>query len=210
MPSILFLSDNNGFAEDLCGQIQLYAPEFSVAKEEDENCSYDIYILDEKKELLPRLREKHVKSPIVVLEKNAESLGNGGDLVFLIVKPFRLSEFLNNLRSCINKFENSSDAYLTFNKYELHPSAKEILNLRNNELINIFTKQKIKSSAKPTYCKMCGIIMPKFQPIQLKRIFTASDKRWNMMMKTLNSSLPKTAVISSNSSFWNCLVLEDN
>ena len=141
MPSILFLSDNEGFADDLCGQIQLYAPEFSVAKEEDENASYDIYILDEKRELLSRLREKHVKSPIVLLEKNIESLTESGDLVFLVEKPFRFNEFLNNLRSCINKFENSSDAYLTFNNYELHPATKEILNLRNNELIKLTEKE---------------------------------------------------------------------
>ena len=140
MPSILFLSDNEGFAEDLCGQIQLYAPEFSIAREDDDK-DYDIYVLDEKKELLPRLREKHVKSPIVLLEKNIESLTESGDLVFLMEKPFRLNEFLNNLRSCINKFENSSDAYLTFNNYELHPAAKEILNLRNNELIKLTEKE---------------------------------------------------------------------
>ncbi len=140
MPSILFLSDNEGFAEDLCGQIHLYAPEFSIEREDDD-ASYDIYILDEKRELLPRLREKHVKSPIVLLEKNVEGLGENGDLVFLVEKPFRLNEFLNNLRSCINKFENSSDAYLTFNNYELHPLAKEILNLRNNELIKLTEKE---------------------------------------------------------------------
>ena len=140
MPSILFLSDNEGFAEDLCGQIQLYAPEFSIEREDDDK-DYDIYILDEKKELLPRLREKHVKSPIVLLEKNIDGLGEDGDLVFLVEKPFRLNEFLNNLRSCINKFENSSDAYLTFNNYELHPAAKEILNLRNNELIKLTEKE---------------------------------------------------------------------
>ena len=140
MPSILFLSDNEGFSEDLCGQIHLYAPEFSIEREDDD-ASYDIYILDEKRELLPRLREKHVKSPIVLLEKNVEGLGENGDLVFLVEKPFRLNEFLNNLRSCINKFENSSDAYLTFNNYELHPLAKEILNLRNNELIKLTEKE---------------------------------------------------------------------
>lgn len=140
MPSILFLSDNEGFAEDLCGQIQLYAPEFSIEREANDNI-FDVYILDEKKELLPKLQEKHVKSPIVLLEKNIDGLGEDGDLVFLVEKPFRLNEFLNNLRSCINKFENSSDAYLTFNNYELHPAAKEILNLRNNELIKLTEKE---------------------------------------------------------------------
>ena len=140
MPSILFLSDNEGFAEDLCGQIKLYAPEFSIEREANDNI-FDVYILDEKKELLPRLREKHVKSPIVLLEKNIDGLGEDGDLVFLVEKPFRLNEFLNNLRSCINKFENSCDAYLTFNNYELHPLAKEILNLRNNELIKLTEKE---------------------------------------------------------------------
>ena len=140
MPSILFLSDNEEFAEDLCGQIQLYTPEFSIEREINDS-AFDIYILDEKRELLSRLREKHVKSPIVLLEKNGENLGENDDLIFLVEKPFRLNEFLNNLRSCINKFENSSDAYLTFNNYELHPLAKEILNLRNNELIKLTEKE---------------------------------------------------------------------
>lgn len=33
MPNLLFISDNASFAEDLCGQIKYYAPEFSLVEE---------------------------------------------------------------------------------------------------------------------------------------------------------------------------------
>ena len=35
MPNLLFISDNASFAEDLCGQIKYYAPEFSIVEEKD-------------------------------------------------------------------------------------------------------------------------------------------------------------------------------
>ena len=35
MPNLLFISDNASFAEDLCGQIKYYAPEFSLVEEKD-------------------------------------------------------------------------------------------------------------------------------------------------------------------------------
>ena len=45
------------------------------------------------------------------------------------------------LRSCINKFENSSDGYLLFNCYELHPATKEIINVRNNNVVKLTEKE---------------------------------------------------------------------
>ena len=47
MPNLLFISDNASFAEDLCGQIKYYAPEFSLVEEKDAGI-LDIVVLDDK------------------------------------------------------------------------------------------------------------------------------------------------------------------
>lgn len=51
MPNLLFISDNASFAEDLCGQIKYYAPEFSIVEEKDAGI-LDIVVLDDKPALL--------------------------------------------------------------------------------------------------------------------------------------------------------------
>ena len=132
MPNVLLLSDNQSFAEDLAGQIKLYAPEFTVYFDEKEAEPVDVYVLDDKSEKVAGLRQNHLKAPIILLEK-AEKDNDGN--------AEREAVFLNKLRSCINVFQNSSDAYLAFNNYELHPAAKEILNRRNNELIKLTEKE---------------------------------------------------------------------
>lgn len=141
MPDVLFLSDNAGFADDLIGQINLYAPEYKVSQQEEAHHNYDIYILDEKKDLAVQLRQKHHKAPILQLEKNTGDSSESDELDMVISKPFSLNEFLNKLRSCINMFENRSEGYLFFNDYELHPVAKEIVNLRNDETVKLTEKE---------------------------------------------------------------------
>lgn len=50
MPNLLFLSDNQSFAEDLSGQIKLYAPDFNIFYEDNGQNFYDLVLLDEKVE----------------------------------------------------------------------------------------------------------------------------------------------------------------
>lgn len=50
MPNLLFLSDNQSFAEDLSGQIKLYAPDFNIFYEDNGQNFYDLILLDEKVE----------------------------------------------------------------------------------------------------------------------------------------------------------------
>ena len=139
MPDVLLLSDNDSFAEDLAGQISLYTPEFSVSRDAGDNRNFDIYILDEKSSLADKLHQEHHKAPVLLLEKADSTADFDPDAV--IYKPFSLNAFLNLLRSCINKFENSSDGYLRFNNYELRPAAKEIINMRNNETVKLTEKE---------------------------------------------------------------------
>ncbi len=139
MPDVLLLSDNQGFADDLAGQISLYTPEFSVYRQEGDNRNFDVYILDEKSPLAGKLRQEHHKAPILLLEKADSSADFDPEMT--VYKPFSLNVFLNLLRSCINRFENSSDGYLRFNSYELHPAAKEIVNLQNGETVKLTEKE---------------------------------------------------------------------
>ena len=54
MPNLLFLSDNEAFAEDLSGQIKLYAPDFNVIRTDEAGTFYDLVLLDEQEEAAER------------------------------------------------------------------------------------------------------------------------------------------------------------
>ena len=60
MPNLLFLSDNEAFAEDLSGQIKLYAPDFNVIRTDETGTFYDLVLLDEQKEAA----EKYADHPL--------------------------------------------------------------------------------------------------------------------------------------------------
>lgn len=140
MPNILFISDNQNFRQDLCEQIALYAPDFNIYDKEDTSIIYDAVVLDDKPELLKEIRAHQIKSPVIQLLSADDTL-ESNTLNILIYKPFALNDFLNQLNSSINIFENSAEGYLSFNQYELHPASKEILNFRSNELIKLTEKE---------------------------------------------------------------------
>lgn len=140
MPDILFLSEQGDFAEDLSEQIRLYAPDFTIHREEKKDEAFDLYLLDEQPEKLKDLRCEHHKAPVILLSSEG-NLAEDDNSATIIAKPFALADFLNRLRSSINLFENRSEGYLIFNVYELHPVAKEILNLRTGEVIKLTEKE---------------------------------------------------------------------
>lgn len=135
MPNILFLTDDDFFADDLSEQIKLYAPEFDVFREEDKDKHYHIIVADEKTDVLKNIT---TKAPVFLLTQNENS---EADVQHIFTKPLKLRDFLDTLQAGINRFENSSEGYLTFNHYELRPVSKEILNLRNAELIKLTEKE---------------------------------------------------------------------
>lgn len=140
MPNMLFISDNQNFRQDLCEQIALYAPDFNIYDKEDTSIIYDVVVIDDKPELLKEIRVHQIKSPVIQLLSSADEV-ESSNLNILLYKPISLNDFLNQLQSSINVFENSTDGYLSFNDYELYPASKEILNFRNNELIKLTEKE---------------------------------------------------------------------
>ncbi len=141
MPNMLFVSDNVDFRQDMSNQISLYAPDFTIFEEEDEHTVFDVVVLDDKPELLKELRAHQIKSPVIHLLSAEEDNLEESPLNIIISKPLSLNDFLNQLKSSIYILENSAEGYLHFNNYELRPSSKEILNLRNNELIKLTEKE---------------------------------------------------------------------
>lgn len=137
MPNLLFLSDNQSFAEDLSGQIKLYAPDFNIFYEDNGQNFYDLVLLDEKVETA----KKYAGHPAPVFLLLPASNETAVSDVEVIAKPLSLSKLLDRLKSGIHLFENSEDGYLRFNDYELRPLGKEIYNFRNDEVIKLTEKE---------------------------------------------------------------------
>ena len=137
MPNLLFLSDNQLFAEDVAEQIKLYAPEFNVFRQDDGQTFYDLVLLDEQ----ISAAEKYAghPAPVFLLLPGGSEIAVSD--VEIIAKPLSLCKLMDRLKSGIHLFENSEDGYLRFNDYELRPQGKEIYNYRNDETTKLTEKE---------------------------------------------------------------------
>ncbi len=140
MPNILLISDNEKFFEDLSNQISYHIPDFTVVTEEDAGVIPDMIIVDENTEKLRELHKQQLQVPTILLLSSGADAGDA-EASNIVYKPLVLNNFLNLLQAGINIYENSSDGYLNFNQYELRPAKKEILNLRNGEVIKLTEKE---------------------------------------------------------------------
>ena len=140
MPNILLLSENISFAEDLKSQIELYIPEMAVSMEAIEELNYDIFIIDEDINIAKEIIQNKAKAPVFLLTADKTDMI---DLVGITViyKPFLLTAYLEDIKSCINIYENSEDGFLSFNKYILRQVTKDILNTSTNEEIKLTEKE---------------------------------------------------------------------
>lgn len=135
MPNILLISQNNAFAADLIDQIQCYTKDYIFLDKADAEKA-DIIIIDEDISALNKIKHK---GPLFFL--NADSENSPLQATNIVTKPIRLSFLLDELKSCINFFENSKEGYLSFNKYIVRPISKDIINKRNNEEIKLTEKE---------------------------------------------------------------------
>ena len=136
MSNILLLSENKLLADDLAEQIKLAEPEFDIFGEDDKAVHFDIIIVDEDTAALKIALQQKV--PVFFLTSEDEA---GVAVNHIFSKPFHLSALIDDLRGCINRFENSSDGFLRFNCYELRPISKEIINLNNGKIIKLTEKE---------------------------------------------------------------------
>lgn len=121
MPSVLVVSDNIVFKEDLIGQINYNVSEFKVCSKIEDNP--DIIVIDGvcRDELL---KDKINTIPVIWLKDKDGNVDCQGGQV--IVKPFVLEEFLDALKSADTLFANSQEGGMDFSNYILHPLQKEI------------------------------------------------------------------------------------
>ncbi len=136
MPNILLFSDDEVFAKDLRDQIEHHAEGFAF----NDDAPADIIIVDEDFDKLEELHARNLKAPLLFLTTHPESVRK--DIVCrVLAKPMHLSEFLDEVRAGINLFENSEEGYLCFNRYVVRPIKKDIINLRNNEVVKLTEKE---------------------------------------------------------------------
>ena len=134
MVNIMLCSDNTDFADDLQNQISRFVTKASFSAELP-----DIIIIDDNLSAYAQQREKHSSVPIIFMAgKNSINQDN---LNIAIRKPFSLIKLLDIIKAANNKLDNSTDGYLIFNGYELHPNKREILDLESNETTKLTEKE---------------------------------------------------------------------
>ena len=134
MANILLTSKDSVFKEDLTDQIQHYIEDY-VFIDAGSSDKADIVIIDD--DMLALNKIKH-KGPLFYLTSDPTLSVTATQIV---QKPIILSEFLDELRSCINIFENSEDGFFSFNRYVVRPISKDILNQRNKEKTKLTEKE---------------------------------------------------------------------
>lgn len=139
MPNILLISSNQLFAHDFCEQITLHAKDFNIVVNDSESSIPDIVIVDDDVNQLKTLYKSTIKAPMFLLTSTPDDIKLSN--IEIIEKPFSLGLFIDNLKSCLNVYENSSDGYLVFNRYIVRPIKKDIFNQRSNEIVKLTEKE---------------------------------------------------------------------
>ncbi len=140
MPNILLISDDEVFAADLADQIRHYSDSYEVLPA-DSQVAPDIIIIDENSDKLSEYAAEKIKVPVFFLTSDVDKTGAECPASHIVLKPIVLASFLDELHSCINIFENSSDGYISFNRYVVRPIKKDIINQRNKEVVKLTEKE---------------------------------------------------------------------
>lgn len=138
MSTLVIYSDNQDFYEDLLLQTAMYEPEFIIS--DDEDVVPDVAVIDENISLFGDIRARYKNIPLIFLFSDNHKIEENS-MNIAVKKPFALMKFLDILRSANNKLDNTSDGYLVFGEYELHPLEKEIKNLNNGALVRLTEKE---------------------------------------------------------------------
>ena len=138
MSNILLISDNQSFATDLKEQLELYATDFKVFEQWDDGVIFDVAIVDDSLDVVSDLHQKLRQSPIIYLGSDGSNLPES---VTVILKPFRLEDFLDSVLSCINLFVYSHDGRLKFGNYVLDSAKKEIKSLQTREVTKLTERE---------------------------------------------------------------------
>ncbi len=138
MSNILLISNSPDFAADLKEQLELYASDFNVFEQWDDDIIFDAAVVDDLPETVASLQQKLRRTPIIFLSNSENDFG---DSVTVIVKPFCLEDFLDSVLSCVNLFAHSRDGRLSFGHYVLDASKKEIKNTHSRNVVKLTERE---------------------------------------------------------------------
>ena len=130
---IKLIIDNVDFYDDLAQQISRYVADANIGSDNP-----DLLITDNA-ENYDNIRVQYANIPIILLTDEAKKQSDKLNIV--LPKPLKLMHLLDIIRSANNKLSNSSDGYLYFNNYELHPNSKEIIDLTDNSIVKLTERE---------------------------------------------------------------------
>lgn len=134
MADIMIEGSDQDFIADLQNQIMQFIPKTQFVSE-----SPDLIIIDEDFARYTQLREKYRTVPIILLTSNGETKEDTLDIC--LKKPLRLMIFLDTVKAANHKLDCSIKGYLQFNDYELRPRNKEIVDLRNGNIVKLTERE---------------------------------------------------------------------
>lgn len=134
MVRILLDSHNEAFKNDLQLQLTHLIDDIIFT-----STLPDIIIVDENPQKYMEIRQEFPTVPMFFLAES--SLNKNDNLNIFIPKPFSLMHLADELQAANNRLDNSSEGYLQFNAYELHPDTREIIDLINNTSVKLTEKE---------------------------------------------------------------------
>jgi len=155
---ILIVDDDAALLEMLGEQLKLHE-DFAIITAETGALSldlakadyFDVIILDvglpdiDGREVCRLMRKNGVKSPIIMLtgaDTDSDTiLGLDSGANDYVTKPFKLGVLLARLRAHIRQHERSDDAVFTIGPYTFQPSAKLLINNKDNKKVRLTDKE---------------------------------------------------------------------
>lgn len=137
MVKINIISENKAFAEDLELHIKEKLPETEIFLEYP-LMDTDIVFIDEDKNVLEKLAKQYKECPIVFFSKTDET-SEYADLI--IRKPFKLADFLQNLKNQTLLPKVRRKECLNFKEYSFYPVKKEIISNLYKEVVKLTEKE---------------------------------------------------------------------
>ncbi len=122
MVKVCIVSDNQDFKADLVLQMTKYIEDFA-----QDSALPDVAVVDENRQQAEQVRRAHPSIPIILLTR--ENIEENDYRNQVLHKPFMLRQLLDMVAAANNKLDNSDEGFLTFNQYELQPTARVIIDL---------------------------------------------------------------------------------
>lgn len=141
MPNLLLLSNDDNFIESVKEHLSYHAPEYDVDSIYSPDKVVDLTVLDDRVDVLRYIRKYNFRVPLIFLSSGEAPMDLLRDVDIVLKKPFSLDEFLENVRTCITKYDNSGWGCFYFENHQLWPVKREILDLVTNKTTKLTDKE---------------------------------------------------------------------